>query len=64
MLSVKDPVATVVLPAEPLAAKTPAEELADRFRAFPAARLSTRLQVARRDAEAASRLAASVRLPA
>jgi hypothetical protein len=59
MLSVKDPVATVVLPAEAVAAQTPAEELADRFRAFPSARLSTRLRVARRDAEAASRLAAS-----
>jgi hypothetical protein len=59
MLSVKDPVATVDLPAAAAAAKTPAEELADRFRAFPTARLSTRLKVARRDAEAASRLAAS-----
>ena len=58
MLSVKDPVETI----EPVAAadaKTPAEELADRFRAFPTARLSWRLRVARRDAEAASRLAAS-----
>jgi hypothetical protein len=63
MLSVKDPVATVELPAE-AAAKAPAEELADRFRAFPTARLSTRLRVARRDAEAASRLAATARLPA
>ena len=63
MLSVKDPVETI----EPVAAAdatTPAEELADRFRAFPAAQLSWRLKVARRDAEAASRLAASVRLPA
>ena len=63
MLSVKDPVETI----EPVAAadaKTPAEELADRFRAFPTARLSTRLKVARRDAEAASRLAVSARLPA
>jgi hypothetical protein len=58
MLSVKDPVATVELTAE-AAAKTSAEELADRFRAFPAARLSWRLRVARRDAEEASRLASS-----
>jgi hypothetical protein len=58
MLSVKDPVATVEHTAE-AAAKTPADELADRFRAFPTARLSPRLRVARRDAEAASRLAAS-----
>jgi hypothetical protein len=64
MLSVKDPVATLVLPAEAAATKTSAEDLADRFRAFPTARLSTRLRVARRDAEAASRLAASARLPA
>jgi hypothetical protein len=62
MLSVKDPVLTY----ESIAgatARTPAEELADRFRAFPTARLSLRLRVARRDAEAASRLAASARLP-
>jgi hypothetical protein len=58
MLSVKDPVATVELTAE-AAAKTAAEELADQFRAFPTARLSWRLRAARRDAEAASRLAAS-----
>jgi hypothetical protein len=64
MLSVKDPVETVVLPAQAAVAKTPAEELADRFRAFPTARLNTRLRVARRDAEAASRLAASARLSA
>jgi len=60
MLSVKDPVETI----EPVAAAdaTPAEELADRFRAFPTAQLSWRLKVARRDAEAASRLAVSARL--
>jgi hypothetical protein len=63
MLSVKDPVATVVPTAE-AATKTSAEDLADRFRAFPAAQLSWRLRVARRDAEAASRLAASARVPA
>jgi hypothetical protein len=58
MLSVKDPVLTVVPIAE-AATRTSAEDLADRFRAFPTARLSWRLRVARRDAEAASRLAAS-----
>ena len=63
MLSVKDPVETI----EAVAAAeetTPAVKLADRFRAFPTAQLSWRLKVARRDAEAASRLAASARLPA
>jgi hypothetical protein len=58
MLSVKDPVGTVGLTAD-AAARRPAEELADRFRAFPTAQLSRRLRVTRRDAEAASRLAAS-----
>lgn len=63
MLSVKDPVETLdlTLGAD---AKTPAEELTDRLRAFPTAKLSWRLRVARRDAEAASRLAASVRTSA
>ncbi len=63
MLSVKDPVETI----EPVAAadaKSPAEELADHFRAFPTAQLSWRLRVARRDAGAASGLAAPARLPA
>jgi hypothetical protein len=64
MLSVKDPVETVELTAE-AAAQTTAEELTDRFRAFPTAQLCWRLKVARRDAEAASRLAgSSARLPA
>ena len=63
MLSVKDPVMTYELTADG-EAKTPAEELADRFRAFPTAQLRWRLRVARRDAEAASRLVASARLPA
>ncbi len=63
MLSVEDPVETIE-PVAAAAAKTAAEELADRFRAFPTAQLSWRLRVARRDAEAASRLAASARIPA
>jgi hypothetical protein len=63
MLSVKDPVETLEMAAA-TNAKAPAEELADRFRAFPTAQLSWRLKVARRDAEAASRLAVSARLPA
>ena len=63
MLSVKDPVETAQLTAD-REAKTPAEDLAGRFRAFPTARLSPRLRAARRDAEAASRLAASGRLTA
>ena len=58
MLSVEDPVETIE-PVAAAAARTPAEELADRFRAFPTAQLSWRLPVPRRDAEAASRLAAS-----
>jgi hypothetical protein len=62
MLSVKDPVETLELTVAD--AKTSAEDLADRFRAFPTAKLSWRLRVARRDAEAASRLAASARQPA
>jgi hypothetical protein len=63
MLSVKDPVdmLELILGAD---AKTPAEKLADRLRAFPTAKLSWRLRVARRDAEAASRFAASVRTSA
>ncbi len=63
MLSVKDPVDTLELTVD-ADARMPAEELADRFRAFPTAKLSWRLRVARRDAEAASRLAASARQPA
>ena len=63
MLSVKDPVETIELTVD-FDAETPAEELADRLRAFPTAQLSWRLRVARRDAEAASRLVASARLPA
>lgn len=63
MLSVKDPVDMLELALD-ANAKTPAEELADRLRAFPKAQLSWRLRVARRDAEAASRLAASVRTSA
>jgi len=63
MLSVKDPVETLELAAA-TDTKAPADDLADRFRAFSTAKLSWRLRVARRDAEAASRLAASVRLPA
>jgi hypothetical protein len=49
MLSVEDPVETIE-PVAAAAAKTPADELADRFRAFPTAQLSRRLRVARRDA--------------
>jgi hypothetical protein len=63
MLSVKDHVETMEAAIDAEAA-TPAEELADRFRAFPTAKLSWRLRVARLDAEAASRLAASARQPA
>ena len=63
MLSVKDPVETLELTLD-ADAKAPAEELADRLRAFPTAKLSWRLRVARRDAEAASRLVASVRTSA
>lgn len=60
MLSVMNPVETLELTVAG-DAKTPAEDLADRFRAFPTAKLSWRLRVARRDAEAASRLVASAR---
>ena len=63
MLSVKDPVETIELTGD-FDAETPAEELADRFRAFPTAQLSWRLRGGRRDAEAASRPVASARLPA
>ena len=63
MLSVKDPVDTLELTVD-ADARMSAEELADRFRAFSTAKLSWRLRVARRDAEAASRLAASARQPA
>jgi hypothetical protein len=62
MLSVKEPVERIELSVD-FDAKTPAEELADRFRAFPVAQLSWRLRVARRDAEAASRLVASTQVP-
>jgi hypothetical protein len=61
MLSVKDPMETQLTAGR--VARTPAEDLADRFRAFSIARLGWRLRVARRDAEAASRLAASARHP-
>jgi hypothetical protein len=60
MLSVKDPMETLELTVA-AGAKTAAEELADRFRAFPTMQLHRRFRVARRDAEVASRLAASVR---
>ena len=63
MLSVKDPVDTLELTVD-ADARMPAEELADRLRAFPTAKLSWRLRVARRDAEARRRLAASPRQPA
>ena len=58
MLSVKEPAETVELTVY-ADAKTPAEELADRFRAFPTPQLGWRVRVARHDAEASSRLAAT-----
>jgi hypothetical protein len=54
MLSVKDPVDTPELTVD-ADGRMPAEELADRFRAFPTAKLSRRLRVARRDASRLSR---------
>lgn len=63
MLSVKEPVEIFELTVD-ADERTPAEELADRLRAFPRAQLSWRLKVARRDAEAASPFAASARQPA
>jgi hypothetical protein len=63
MLSVKHPVDTLKLTVD-ADARMSAEELVDRLRAFPTAKLSRRLRVARRDAEAASRHVASARQPA